>query len=473
MREPPVTAQTATNVSAAIVCAYVVVSTAWIAWSDLFLSQLPVARTQLANLQTVKGALFVIVTGALLFLLVRAGLQRVAASEAEARRNLERLSTALDGAKGGVWDLDLDGGELYLSPQMKALIGHGPEFPDSIETWDERIHPEDIDRVHDSRAQLHAGLSSERHAEYRIRHRDGDYRWIDARAHLVEAASAHVRREVGLVLDITEKKRAEAERIDLQQRLVESQRLEALGNTAASMAHDVKNALQPIVLLAGELREEMEAETDQRRSLDMILQAAARIEDLAHKVLIFGRSEQQERQPLPFADVVQDSLRLVRAGLPKGVDLEADMPTAGGHVETNASEIFQAVMNLSTNAVQAMGERGRLRFGLSEHEVDEMSCWAIPELTPGRYVRLTVADDGPGIPDDSLQRIFEPFYTTKTPEHGTGLGLSVVHGIVRGHGGAVIASNHPDGGACFDLYFPCVNAVCGPIAQVPALGSSR
>ena len=294
MREPPVTAQTATNLAAAIVCAYVIAGLAWIAWSDLFLSELPVARTQLANLQTAKGALFVIVTGALLFLLVRAGLRRVANSQAEVGRNFERLITALDGAKGGVWDLDLDGGELYMSSQMKALIGYGREFPDSIEAWDERIHPEDIGRVRDSRAQLHAGLSSEHHAEYRVRHRDGEYRWVDVRAHLVEPASGSPRGEVGLVLDITDKKRAEAERIDLQQRLVESQRLEALGNTAASMAHDVKNALQPITLLAGDLREETDADTDRRRSLDMILQAAARIEDLAHKVLVFGRSEQQE-----------------------------------------------------------------------------------------------------------------------------------------------------------------------------------
>ncbi|MBK6764807.1 MAG: response regulator [bacterium] len=222
------------------------------------------------------------------------------------------------------------------------------------------------------------------------------------------------------------------------------------------MAHDFNNILTPILGYAEIARMEKDLHGNLRGHLEMIIQAALRAKDLVKQILTFSRQGDQERQPFHLQIIVKEVMKLMRAAIPSTVTIVEDIDGKCDLVECDPTQIHQVLVNLATNAFHAMRARGgTLEVKLSMIEADsKFSCLHV-NLAEGRYARLTVSDTGHGMDKATVERIFEPFYTTKDAGEGTGLGLSVVHGIVTAHGGGISVYSEPGNGTTFQIYLPC------------------
>jgi signal transduction histidine kinase/ActR/RegA family two-component response regulator len=246
-------------------------------------------------------------------------------------------------------------------------------------------------------------------------------------------------------------------------RLRESQKMEAIGTLAGGIAHDFNNILAAILGNTALARESLPAGHPAEPHLGQVLQAGAHARSLVQQIVAFSRRQPLARVAQPLAPLLQSSVRLLRATLPAAVELKVQVADHPVWAQVDANQLQQVLMNLCTNAWHALaGGSGRIDLGLDEVWVDAAMAASIGGLGPGPHARLWVADNGCGMDEAALARIFEPFYTTKPVGQGTGLGLSVVHGIVTAHEGAIGVASRPGQGSRFDLYFPLVAAMPSP-----------
>jgi PAS domain S-box-containing protein len=265
---------------------------------------------------------------------------------------------------------------------------------------------------------------------------------------------------VATVRDITARKDAERERERLEQQLRQSQKMEAIGTLAGGIAHDFNNILTAIIGYAELLRAKQSSDAEARDRLGEISKAGARAKELVSQILTFSRRQERVRTPTALGPVVAEALKLLRAAIPASVEIESaidlDVPT----VLAEPTQIHQIVMNLASNAAASTaGRAGKLKVSCQAIDVGPALAATHPDLRLGRYAQLTVEDNGCGMEPALLERIFDPFFTTKRPGEGTGLGLSVVHGIVRAHDGAILVDSQAGVGTSFRLYFPTLHAV--------------
>jgi PAS domain S-box-containing protein len=241
---------------------------------------------------------------------------------------------------------------------------------------------------------------------------------------------------ISSIVDVTARRAAEDDRRRLEDQLRQSQKMEALGRLAGGVAHDFNNILANIVGFA-ELALEAADRGQLQGDLDQVLRAAQRGKELVERILRFSRRQEIERRPLDLAHVVAESARLLRATLPAAVEIRVRTSPEGTRILGDATSFQQVLLNLANNAAQAMPLGGSLEIGLDALYVRDSVARAHPTLTEGPHVILTVRDTGTGMDEATVSRAFEPFFSTKPTGQGTGLGLSLVHGIVSDHGGAV------------------------------------
>lgn len=262
--------------------------------------------------------------------------------------------------------------------------------------------------------------------------------------------------------DLTDRHRAEAQRLTLQAQLRQSQKLEALGTLAGGIAHDFNNVLAAILGNARLAQEDAQDSPLVLQSLGEITKAGQRARDMVQRILSFSRGQTLQRRVVALADVVEESANLLRATIPRGVVLDVTCAPDTPLLLGDPTQLHQVLMNLCTNAWQAMPDRskGRLTIRLAPHagppprDADLRLDAGVPDdAWPAVNLCLTVGDDGCGMDADTLARLFEPFFTTKAPGEGTGLGLAVVHGILRDHQAAVRVHSVPGEGTTFSLYF--------------------
>ena len=343
---------------------------------------------------------------------------------------------------------------LYVSPAYKKIWGR--EAKDLLaerETWSETIHPDDRNRV--TEASISKSVTGEYDETYRIVRPDGVVRWIRDRAFPIRDQAGRVYRLVGMATDVTEQR-------TLEEQLRQAQKMEAIGTLAGGIAHDFNNILGAIFGFA-ELAKMDAASEPIHNSLDEILRACRRAGDLVRQILTFSRRQEQKRQPLQLWRIVDEATKLLRAALPTTIQFDVDLSGDAPAVLAEPIQIHQIVMNLCTNAAHAMsGRPGVLGVKLDRFDADEEFVALHHGSRPGGYARLSVSDNGHGMDRATVDRIFEPFYTTKAPGEGTGLGLSVVHGIVRNHDGVITVYSLPGSGTTFQLYFPAHD---GDLAQ--------
>jgi signal transduction histidine kinase/CheY-like chemotaxis protein len=273
---------------------------------------------------------------------------------------------------------------------------------------------------------------------------------------------------IALLRQLNRLEAAERALLESQERQAQSQKLEALGSLAEGIAHDFNNILGAI-LGYGELAQHGAADgSAMRRYIDNVMHAAGRAKTLVDRILGFSRGGLMERVPVNVQFVVEETLELLEPSLPAGVRLERQLTVGNAAVTGDATRLHQVVMNLCTNAVKAMPDGGTLRVLLQRISITEPRAVMRGSLTAGPYALLTVSDTGTGIAPATLQRIFEPFFTTKEVGEGTGLGLSLVDGIVHDLGGAISLSTQQGLGTSFNIWLPVTGEVAAPIEQPAA-----
>jgi len=261
----------------------------------------------------------------------------------------------------------------------------------------------------------------------------------------------------GIFRDITERKQAEDERKKLEARLRQAQKMEAIGTLAGGIAHDFNNILAAIIGYTELADLQVAEDTKLKENLGEVLKAGGRARELVKQILAFSRQSEQERMPIQMRSIVKESIKMLRASLPTTIEIRQNIESDLATVEADPTQMQQIMMNFCTNALHAMSEEGGiLEINLSETELDSYTASQYPDLSPGKYIRLTVSDTGHGIDKDVMERIFDPYFTTKEKEKGTGLGLSVVHGIVKSHGGVITVYSEPGKGSTFHVYIPAI-----------------
>ncbi len=370
---------------------------------------------------------------------------------------------ALESAGDGVWDWNLRTGEEFFSTSIKAMFGYADDDIANLSAeLDARTHPDDVPQMLLDRQAHFDGLVPVYRNEHRVRCKDGRWKWVLSRG-VVIARNDHGEplRMVGTHTDITELKEAEAQQRALEVQLRESQKMEAIGTLAGGVAHDFNNLLAAILGNLVLAREDVGPQHPAQESLAEINRAAIRARQLVQQILTFSRRQTQEMQRQPLKPLVEEALGLMRSLLPAGLKLVTRLPSAGLQVLADATQMQQVLMNLCTNAWQSMeGRSGDITVALREAQLDASQALQLGGLSSGAYACLSVADNGPGMDPETQRRIFEPFFTTKAPGTGTGLGLAVVHGIVKAHRGAIDLHSRPGEGTRFDVYLPL--AAAGP-----------
>jgi PAS domain S-box-containing protein len=358
---------------------------------------------------------------------------------------------------------------IYWSAETFRIYGFDRAIPADFARIMQQTHPQDRDFVERTlnRARWE---KQDFELEYRLLMQDGSVKHLQVVARAAADESGELE-FVGTVMDITRRKLArearrvqEREREQMQRQLQQAVKMEAIGRLAGGIAHDFNNILGAI-LGYGELAQNNLSEGGPvRHQIDQVMQAGARGKGLVERILAFSRSGIGERVPLPVQSVVEETLELLAASLPGNVHLEKRLDALDTAAVGDATQFHQVVMNLCTNAVQAMDRGGVLRVALERVEVGVSRLLSHGTLQSGCYVSLSVSDTGSGIPPAVLERMFDPFFTTKRVGDGTGLGLALVHGIVAEFGGVIDVATQVGVGTTFTIWLPTV----GQISTLPS-----
>lgn len=357
-------------------------------------------------------------------------------------------------APNGMFRTSMNGTLSVANPAFARLCGfHSPQqLLDAVDTLPASLlaHPSDWDEI---QAELReCGEIHDR--EIRIRQQDGRSIWVSATIRTTMNVEDGRTLLEGTLIDISLRKRAEEQNGRLEDQLRQAQKMEALGTLAGGIAHDFNNILTAIMGHGELMSMGLERDEKHRTNVQGILSGAARAKALVRQILAFSCAQESEHAPVHLSPLLEEATQLLRASLPTTIEIEFASDASWDLVMADATQIHQVIMNLGTNAAQAMPDRhGTVRIHLVERSLDTERT-AATGLPPGDYLAIAVSDDGQGMTPDLVDRIFEPFFTTKAVGQGTGLGLSVVHGIVQSHAGGILVRSQPGQGTSFEILLP-------------------
>lgn len=333
----------------------------------------------------------------------------------------------------------------YVSPASEKVLGLTPEqIYQNPDIWAQSVHVDDQTRVRRAWQDCIQGETPRFDAEYRIIKPERVVGVVHASGTPIRSADGKIIRIGGMVKDITERKRVEGQ-------MLRTQRLESIGTLAGGVAHDLNNALAPILMSVELLKMEY---PDASKMIDMVETSAKRGADMVKQLLTFAKGVEGARLLVQPLHLLKEMEKIIKGTFPKNIQLHTEYASQLKTIVGDTTQLHQVLLNLCVNARDAMPNGGTLTLQAENAEIDEAYASSVTEATPGSYVVWRITDTGTGIPPEIMERIFEPFFSTKGPDKGTGLGLSTVIGIVKSHGGFVRVYSVPGQGTTFAIHLP-------------------
>jgi PAS domain S-box-containing protein len=381
----------------------------------------------------------------------------------EEHEHLNRLNRLILGAVSeGIIGLDVQGKAVFVNPSSAAMLGYdaeqllGKDMHELVHHSkpDGSVYPRNACPMH---ATLRTGNPCPMREEVLWRQNGEKFPALYSCTPIIEADN--IIGAVLTILDITERKKDEGIRSMLEAKLSQAQKFEAIATLAGGIAHDFNNILAPIIGFTEMALRDESLPGKTRKGLEQVFNSGLRAKDLVRQILTFSRPDEETgRRPLEISLIVKEVLKLLRASLPAAIEIKQNLDR--GRVLADATQIHQVLMNLCVNAVHAMNDHGVLEVSLSRVELtqNDMEASSLIGLKPGPFLKLSVSDTGCGMDAATIQRIFEPYFTTKDFGKGTGLGLAVVHGVVKRHDGAISVKSSPGKGSQFTVYLPRLRA---------------
>jgi PAS domain S-box-containing protein len=365
--------------------------------------------------------------------------------------------------------VDLKGSPILLNPAFASMMGYTVEELMKMK-FIEFSHPEDARKEAPLYQEILEGKRDSYQLLKRNLHKEGHVVWLNAYVVGVRDDSGRLRYMVAMGEDVTEKQ-------NLEKQLLMAQKMESIGNLAKGIAHEFNNVLGIILGNAEMAGAELDKSHPVSESLEEIKLACLRAKDVVKQLLTFSRKMAVKREPINIRTSVQKALKLLRAAIPSSIKIQEVLSAEIDSVVADPTQIHQLLINLCNNAAQAMEESGgTLTIELYNVALDSEAAAKHPDLKAGGYVRLSVRDTGDGIAPEMLDQVFDPYFTTKDVGQGTGMGLAVVHGIVKGHHGAIEIDSTVGEGTVFHIYFPSSTEKPAPNeseVKAPATGNGR
>jgi PAS domain S-box-containing protein len=376
----------------------------------------------------------------------------------------EKYRDMVENSVTGIYQATLEGRFLSLNASIAHMLGYdSPEellntLSDARQLY---VHPERRFEL----LRMIEEHGSVRDFEADFFRKDKSVVWASLNLRTVRSSTGEIAYLEGTASDITDRKLLRAQ-------LDQAQKMEAIGTLAGGIAHDFNNILTPIIGYTELSLNTVPEDGRLSHNMTQVLLSANRARDLVRQILTFSRKTSQEQKPVQVSLIVKEVLKLLRSSLPSTIDIRQSLHPDAVHstMMADPTQIHQVLMNLCTNAAHAMrATGGKLTIILENVEIGPRAGRRTPDMGPGPYLRLSVADTGHGMDDTVKQRIFDPYFTTKGPNEGTGLGLAVVYGIVKNLSGTIAVSSKPGEGATFDVYFPRTKTIPAPSTDLPEL----
>lgn len=419
------------------------------------------------------------------------------------RESEERYREIVETANEGIATHEPDGTIIYVNQRMAEILGYSPDeiigtlsldFVDDEErekvikaqesikqqgsfNIERRLHRKDgsivwtsanISSRRDRNSNflgylaIHTDITERKKAEEELRtYREGLEELVHERTLELEEKNRMLSEE------IAERKRAEEEKHKLEAQLIQAQKLEALGSLAGGIAHDMNNILYPIVINTETLLDEASPGTQAHEMLSQTLESAYRQRDLVKQILAFSKRSMQMFNPISIVPLLEHTLKFIRSTTPSSIEIKHSFNAPIDTIMGDPTQIQQVIMNLCKNAADAIDtQKGIIEISISNVHLEENP--AMPEMKSGKYLELIVQDTGQGIPPDMIDQVFDPYFTTKSVGKGSGLGLSVVYGIVQKHGGAITVTSTVGEGSRFTVHLPLIDQGARAHAQAVA-----
>ena len=341
----------------------------------------------------------------------------------------------------------------YISPSIQNVLGYDEfEFQQHFQTYltDNEMNTSVISKIDKGRQGIR-----QTPFEIEIYHKNGKQKRLHITEEPILDKNGNIISVEGIAHDITQRIATEKELACANERLVQAQKMEAIGTLAGGIAHDFNNILMPIIGYIDMIKSEFPKDSKGWKWSDTVQTAATRAKELVGQILTFSRCNAQEKKKVNIQSIVKEVIKFLQSSIPKNIEIRQSIQPIKKLICANPIQMHQVLMNLCTNAYHAMRNYGGvLSVSLAEISVCAENQFEFPDFIEGTYVRLEVSDTGLGIQKEHMKKIFEPYFTTKPKNEGTGLGLSVVHGIITNHDGHIFVYSEPEKGTTFLIYLP-------------------
>lgn len=371
---------------------------------------------------------------------------RLRREQEEVKQARKQLATILEQGTEGVLTFDPDGGIRYVNPAFELMSGCSRENLLNKKVGELRLAGRNRALYRAMQEVLDNGAGR---TEHLINYRpDGSQYEIISRVMPVFDAEGRITSFAAVLRDITHE-------VHLERQLRQAQKMQIIATLSGGIAHDFNNILASIITCSEMALDDLPLQDPLRRNIEVIHRAGQRGRELVRQIRTLSRQNEQEKKPVRMETILDECLKLLRPSVPSSIEIRCDISPELGQIMADPTQMHQVIINLCTNAAHAMeGKGGSLDISLTNFDLEPETAKGFPELTPGPYLRLTVKDTGHGMAPAVMERIFDPFFTTKEQGVGTGLGLSVVHGIIKSHGGTIQVSSLPGRGSIFRIYLP-------------------